>query len=230
MTARLLFRITAVAANRSCIISDNECLTSLPCNPILWDFDLPGGADTESFAAANFPAWVALFLSNPEEPLPDLMDADPYLYECMLNNVVGKIVEFHLWCTFREINPFNPPNNALGAAARTKMELVDNMLAKWQTLLPDSLKVLRPALPGSRAVLPWMLLFLRTAIVLLHCPRDTNMLKLEKDISWLSGDSFVRCSEESTHVAKLLEDMLKASPNLDGAVPFGGLFVFEVLI
>lgn len=214
--------MTAVAADRSCIISDNECMTALPCNPVLWEFDLPETAGNDVITSANMPAWVALFLSNPEEPLPDLTDADPYLYECMLNNVVGKIVEFHQWCAFREMNPFNPPNNPLGAAAQKKMEMVDEMMAKWYNLLPIQYKLVRRAAAGSGpAVLPWMTLFWRTAVVLLHCPRDTNMLRLEKDISWLSGGSFVRCSEESTHVAKLLEDMLTTSPNLDGAVPYG---------
>jgi hypothetical protein len=116
-------RVAAVAADRACIISDNECLVSLPCNPLLWEFDLPSSSDT-GMTSTNIPAWVALFLSNPEEPLPDLTDADPYLYECMLNNVVGKIVEYHQWCAFREMNPFNPPNNPLGEAATKKMALV----------------------------------------------------------------------------------------------------------
>ncbi|KAI9025563.1 fungal-specific transcription factor domain-containing protein [Hyaloraphidium curvatum] len=218
-----LDRITAVAADRACIIADNECLTSLPCNPLLWDFDLPERGNSDIITSANMPAWVALFLSNPEEPLPDLTDADPFLYECMLNNVVGKIVEFHQWCAFRDINPFSPPANALGEAARKKMALVEEMLAKWFNLLPATYKVVRP---GS-AALPWMTLFLRTAVVLLHCPRDTKMLRLEKDVTWLSGDSFVRCSEESTHVAKLLEDMMAASPKLDGAVPYAVFSVFQ---
>ncbi len=279
-----LDRCTAVAADRSCLISDTECLIALPCHQQAWesdgmDFSRPllesvapsrlAALSEEAVASSdvmaphlsnlaqqwqslnvdNLPACLAMVLSAGGEEVNVMSEMIPKLqqvrkissveegiklvepnvavYQAMLNNIVGKIVEFHQWCLFRDLNPFNPPATQLGDIARKKLGMVDDMLKRWWEMIPSEIKEYETENKQSKTTIPYLHLFYRTAIVLLHCPRDTNLMRLENDVSWLSGDSFLRCSEEATFIADLLENILKASPDLTRADPYASFCIFQ---
>ncbi|KAI9006442.1 fungal-specific transcription factor domain-containing protein [Hyaloraphidium curvatum] len=183
-TAYILDREGAVASDRSCMIQDEECRVSMPCDQQIFEFTDEAGPRPGLFQIEPYPAilvdadltklntpaevaleWMGLTRAQRLSPTGKIAfpaNLDPFGYCCVLFQAFARVLSFHQRCALKGISPFS-------AECAAELKALEEAIEDWWQAVPPEMK-------SSEVQAPETLQFTRIFFPKIHFGRDVSSI------------------------------------------------------